>query len=205
MLKLYGNLPEKCIIATSGGIDSMVLYHFLSNSNRDIKCVFFNHNTETSKNALDFLKRTVKHELIVGNISSSYSSNKEASWRVERYKFFNEVLDNTEGSILLGHHLNDVVETYIHSMMNGVPKFINYKYNDRIIRPFISTTKESIRQYAERNSVDYIEDESNTDLRYTRNRIRHMIIPEMLKCNPGLFKVYERKLLKYLKGSGSPT
>jgi len=199
MIKIYNEIPSQCIVAVSGGIDSMVLYQFLSKTGRDIKCIFFNHNTPASKTALEFLKRVVKHELIIGNISTTYTSNKEANWRSERYKFFNEVLENTPGKILLGHHLNDVVETYVHSMMNGVPKYINYKYNERIIRPLILTTKDSIRRYAEKNLVEYVEDESNTDLRYIRNRIRHMIIPEMLNCNPGLLKVYKRKLLQYLK------
>jgi tRNA(Ile)-lysidine synthase TilS/MesJ len=174
----------------------MCAYYFLcANPQRKVTPVFFNHATETSKNALAWLQERLPN-LIVGNIKYSIFRNKEAYWREHRYNF----LDSLNAPVITAHHLNDCVETYLFSAFHGKPKLIPYTRNN-IIRPFLLTPKEELIKYMVKHKYEWIEDETNQDLAHPRNRIRHNILPEVLQVNPGIqstikkmiLAVYERK------------
>ena len=57
-----------------------------------------------------------------------------------------------------------------------------------------SILQRRVDEWAERKNVPFVEDGSNRNLRFCRNRIRHNILPEALKINPGLYKVVKKKL-----------
>ena len=67
--------------------------------------------------------------------------SKEAWWRDQRYKFFNEA---TTRPIITAHHLDDVVENWIFTSMNGNPFLIPHQ-RDQFIRPFLTTEKNDLR------------------------------------------------------------
>jgi tRNA(Ile)-lysidine synthase len=91
-----------------------------------------------------------------------------------------------------GHHLGDAIETWIFTSLHGESKLIPYSRGN-VIRPFLITPKEEIRDWASRRGLSWIEDESNSDPKYMRNLIRMAIVPEALKVNPGLGKVIRKK------------
>jgi tRNA(Ile)-lysidine synthase len=94
--------------------------------------------------------------------------------------------------VVTGHHLGDAIETWIFTSLHGDSKLIPYSRGN-VIRPFLITPKEEIRSWASRRNLTWIEDESNIDPRYMRNRIRMHIVPEALKVNPGLGTVIRKK------------
>jgi tRNA(Ile)-lysidine synthase len=85
--------------------------------------------------------------------------------------------------------------------MHGAGKIIPYR-RGRVIRPFLLTKKKNFKMWAELNGVPWIEDDSNLDTCYTRNYIRHELMPHALKVNPGLHKVVAKKVnMEYEKES----
>lgn len=198
MLKVLGKLPNQNVaIAFSGGVDSVVLTDFILRGNRSPILLFMNHGTEASKEALGFVKQFATNrnlELHVGDISSEKKKSEswEEYWRKERYSFFAKF---SEYTILTAHHLDDAVETWLWRCLNGTPRTIAYR-NGNIIRPFLLNTKAKIRQYAEEKQLTWVEDCSNIDLRYTRNKIRHNLVPIAFDIQPGLYKVVTKQILK---------
>lgn len=196
MIRFLGELPRDITVACSGGIDSMVVLDFLRTGKRKVKVAYFNHGTDFSnemepkvenfcrRNGIGFIKgdpyrgRDKKESL-------------EEYWRNARYKF----LLSIEGLVITAHHLDDVVETYLFTSIHGTPKTIPYRYKN-IIRPFLITPKSEFISWAERKGVEYWDDPSNDNTSFARNRIRHNIMPEVLKINPGIHKVVKKLVLK---------
>lgn len=196
-MKLLGKIPNRVNIAFSGGIDSVVVTHFLMQSKaREVYLLYMNHGTDHGKDAEEFVfDYAEKHNLpLISYHICNYperpeGSSKEEYWRKCRYDFLGGFTDPT----ITCHHLDDQVETWLFSALHNYPKLIPYRRNN-IIRPFLLTSKAEIQQYAKQNGLSWIQDESNDDQSYPRNRIRHSIIPEALKINPGLYKVIARKV-----------
>lgn len=113
----------------------------------------------------------------------------EEHWRHERYKW----LYSLEYPIITGHHLNDVMETWIFSSLNGTPKLIPYNTRN-IYRPFMLNTKDELKEWAVSHDVYWHEDILNKDTKYARCRIRHNIMPEALKINPGFGTVLKKRM-----------
>jgi tRNA(Ile)-lysidine synthase len=118
----------------------------------------------------------------------------EEFWREERYRF----LERLDGPVVTAHHLDDAVETYVWRMCHGRSDTIPYRRNN-IIRPFLLTAKAQMKNWAVRNSLQWVEDASNQDTNFTRNHIRHRVIPELLTVNPGLYKIVVKQIKKSCK------
>lgn len=199
MLKIYDDVSknQNFAVAVSGGIDSMVLADFLRRSHRGrMTIIHVNHGTAYANKAEEFVGDWAianNIPIITHNVTSKCPSgqSKEEFWRDQRYKFFRQF----EGPVLLGHHLNDVMETWVFSCMNGTPSLMRYS-NGNCIRPLLLTARSKIEEFARIHSIPFIEDPSNTDVKFARNRIRHNILPEILMVNPGLEKVLRRKLIE---------
>jgi tRNA(Ile)-lysidine synthase len=194
----FGNIaPSKVnAVAVSGGIDSMVLVDFLVNAGHKPDLLFYHHNTETSDKALEFLLKFSSEKglnLITGRLIEKMPKGRslEDWWREKRYEFFSKYY----GYIALGHHLNDAVETWLFNCIHGNPGTIQYKRGNLIVRPLLVTSKEEIIDWAKAKDVDFVEDKSNMDQRFSRNRIRHSIVPEALKVNPGIEKVVKKMII----------
>jgi len=201
-IELFGpSIPRKVYLACSGGVDSMFALDFLLKGGRDVTLAFFHHGTHTSEMALKSLQNVVSgwNEVYASNqISLVYESisldkpagkSQEEHWRDERYKFFHGL----GGPVVMAHHLDDSVETWLFGAMNGTPKTIPYS-NGNVIRPFLLARKEFMIKWCEKHNVPWLEDKSNLDTSYARNRIRHDIMPHALKVNPGIHKVVARKI-----------
>jgi tRNA(Ile)-lysidine synthase len=103
------------------------------------------------------------------------------------------------GGIGMAHNLNDAVETWLFNMFHAGKGYTIPYSRLNIVRPLLITSRAEIEEWAKKNNVPHCEDESNTDLKYMRNRIRHVILPEVLKVNPGLFTVVKKHLRKKLE------
>jgi len=198
-IKILGKIPNTITLACSGGPDSMVVFDFLKRSKRDITLAYFNHGTEHGQEAEEFVRaHTFGYPLVVGGISRE--KNKEESleeyWRNERYRFFNEL----SGPIITCHHLDDCIETWIFSSLHGRGRLIP-RSSGNVIRPFLLTKKADILTWAKNNSVSFATDPSNEEVLHMRNLIRHTIVPQAFKVNPGLHKTLTKLILNDYRAS----
>ena len=194
MFRLQGRLPRKLYVAVSGGVDSMAVVDFLKRSH-DVTALVFDHKTDVpcedmGKVSSYMEKNSIKMEKDVIKSHRPKSKSQEEHWREERYAFFRKFND---APVITCHHLDDCVETWIWSSLNGIGKIIPYR-NGNIIRPFLLNRKEEFVEWGKRNNVEWFEDPSNEDQKYTRNFIRHTLIPNALKVNPGIYKVVMKKV-----------
>ncbi|GIX65520.1 tRNA(Ile)-lysidine synthase [Babesia caballi] len=98
----------------------------------------------------------------------------------------------TRGIVLLAHHANDSVETFLFKLLRGVHvsnlmgiEHVSYLDSDKdivLVRPFVHLTKQDLRSFLERVGGTFNEDSSNADSKYLRNRIRNSVVPELLKA-----------------------
>jgi len=77
--------------------------------------------------------------------------------------------------------------------LHGKAKITPYRRGN-VIRPFLLTKKEKLIKWCEKKEVPWIEDKSNKNNAFARNRIRNVILPEIKKINPGIQKVVARKV-----------
>lgn len=197
MLRLLHKIPDKSYIACSGGVDSMVVCNFLLASKKNFSIVHVHHGTKHADVAYNFVKKFAKNHnvpMITKKIRpyEQISSKKscEEYWRDERYKLFHSL----DSKVITAHHLDDAVEWWVFSSLHGQSKLIPSE-NKNILRPFLITEKSKIIDWANRKNVKHVNDPSNKEVKYSRNLIRHNIIPEVLHVNPGIRKVIKKKYL----------
>ena len=194
MIKVEGKIPRSIVIACSGGCDSMAILDFLKRSH-NVQVAYYNHLTPHGAKAYDFLYDYCDQhnlEFITDELKGHPRPNnksQEEHWRDERYKF----LHNIRTTVVMGHHLDDCVETWMFTSMHGDSKTIPYARGN-VIRPFRHNRKRDLELWCNLHNVPFIEDESNADTRYMRNYIRHEMLDHVLKVNPGIHKMVRKRL-----------
>ena len=198
------------IVACSGGPDSMCLLSLVNSlkaKNLQIICAHVNHQIRSeSQMEAEMLQEYCKQNAIVFElleINDYLTQNfTEDDAHRRRYKFFRELQKKYHAECLLtAHHGDDLIETILMritrgSNLNGYMgiKRITENNDYKTLRPLLTTTKEKIIKYNKENNIPYTIDASNANLKYTRNRYRHNILPFLKKEDP---KIH----LKYLKFS----
>lgn len=207
MITLTHKLPDnqKFFVACSGGVDSMSVLKWLSEGNRlPFGIIYVHHNTGNyADQALDFVvKNTTDYsdQLFIYRIEGKppRGTSKEDWWRDNRYKAFQQIIDKTQNyPIILGHNLDDCVEQYIMSTMIRIRTntIINYNGPSNTIRPFRTWKKRDIIEYAQNKGIKWIEDPSNTDTSFTRNKVRHDLLPIIANMNPGIYRHVKQLIL----------
>jgi tRNA(Ile)-lysidine synthase len=196
MIKLLFPLPKQLTVAFSGGVDSVAIVDFLSKKH-DVTCAFYHHGTENSERAIEFVAKfcTERRLPVIFGFNREEKPahmSKEEHWRIQRYKFLDSL-----GPVVTCHHLDDCVETYIWSSLHGKPKVIPPTRNN-VLRPFLTTPKSELISWCERKNIEWCHDKSNDETKYTRNYIRHNLMPHALHVNPGLHSVVKRIVEKQL-------
>jgi len=201
---------DVCVLALSGGPDSMCLLHLLLEiralKNIKIVCVHINHNTRDACNEeADFVEKYVKNQSVsfeyfkIDKYEKGKFSENEA--REKRYRILKDVVKNNQATYLFtAHHGDDLVETVLMRLLRGstLLGYAGFKQESiwddvKIIRPLIYHTKKEILEYLQVNHIPYVVDESNFSTQYLRNKIRHEILPVFESIEPG----YHKKVLKY--------
>ncbi|MCK5128558.1 MAG: tRNA lysidine(34) synthetase TilS [Clostridiales bacterium] len=181
---------DKVLIALSGGMDSMVLFDLLvklrDKMNFTLIAAHFNHHIrKASDNDAIFVQNACeKHgiafsmgEADIPVIAKKEKLSIEVAARMKRRVFLQSVAtDNNANKIALAHHKNDRAETYLMRIIRGssldglgcMPE-----KDDNIIRPLLFAARDEIKIYAHENKLEWQEDETNKDISYTRNNIRH--------------------------------
>ena len=199
------------VVACSGGPDSMCLLDLVTKLkdelNLNIIVAHVNHKlrSESEEEAKMVENYSTENNLIFEllEITDYINGNfSEEDARKRRYKFFNEVIEKYHATALLtAHHGDDLIETILMRLTRGSNlsgyigiKEISQNENYKTLRPLLSVTKDEIINYLKENNVPYRLDKTNKELKHTRNRYRHVVLPFLKKENP---KVHE----KYLKFS----
>lgn len=122
----------------------------------------------------------------------------EEAGRLLRYDFFRQVLAGYgKGKIAVAHNMNDQAETVLFRIMRGTGidgiKGMSFNQDD-IIRPLLNIKRDEIESYIRENDIEIVEDHTNLETVYTRNRIRLELLPYIMKnFNPniieGLFRM----------------
>ena len=192
------------LIGVSGGRDSVALLHWLVECgyNKLIVC-HLNHRLRGRSSRADAIfvqKLAAKYDvdlalgaIDVRGLAVRTKQSIETAARDARYKFFAQVARRRRcRTIFLGHHADDLVETFLINLFRGagtgglsamrgvsVRKIDNVKL--RIVRPLLGVSREQIDDYVRKHRLKFREDASNKNLALLRNRIRHRIIPEIEK------------------------
>jgi tRNA(Ile)-lysidine synthase len=118
----------------------------------------------------------------------------EAGRRI-RYDFFDMLCESETYKIATAHNSNDNLETVLFNIARGSAlsgaKGIPPK-RDNIIRPLIFCTREEIEGYCKENNLSFVVDSTNLSDDYTRNRIRHNVLPELQKVNSSVIEAFTR-------------
>lgn len=192
---------DRVIVALSGGADSVTLLDVLNSLkeqyNLKIFAAHINHNLRgnESKRDEDFCKILCKKyntELFIKSenvrlLARQKKISEELCGRQIRYSFFEELSNRLGAKIATAHTASDNAETLLFNIVRGTsvtgtgaipPKRGN------IIRPLIELTRNQIEQYCNDRNLEYVTDSTNLSDDYTRNNIRHNIIPVLLAINP---------------------
>jgi len=203
----FKNLDKKPFdisVALSGGVDSIVLLHALSQIQKQLKlklsAIHIHH--DLSPNADDWLtfcyKECKKLNIPIKskkiNIKQDLSMGIEAAARKSRY----QVLEiYRKGILALGHHQNDQAETLMLQLfrgsgLNGLAAMPTFDRERFIWRPLLRINREIIEDYAKENDLVFIEDESNNNLQFERNFLRKEILPLIKSRYPDIINTISR-------------
>lgn len=197
--------PSRChvVVGVSGGADSMALlnclYHWPDYTVR-VTVVHIHHGLRgkdadrdaylvkkyCESRSIPYMQRCVD----VAAIAAEQHVSVETAGRAIRYDTFEEIRRRVGADfILTAHTASDQMETVLMHLVRGCGtdglSGIPVK-RDTIRRPLLCCTREEIEEYCIRRRVPYAIDETNYDMQYTRNRVRHEVLPMLRGINPSV-------------------
>lgn len=207
---------KKLLLATSGGLDSMVMVDLLRRFDCEIAMAHCNfqlrglESFEDQKFVQEYAQ-TNKIDLFLTRFDTeNYAKNNQLSTQVAarelRYNWFQEIIEREKFDyILSAHHADDTLETFIINLsrgtgiegLTGIPS-----QNGKIIRPLLIFSREEIENFATGNQIKWREDSSNASDKYLRNKIRHHIVPLLKELNLDFLSSFQ-KTQNYLQESKS--
>lgn len=197
---MFPQLGGTILCAVSGGRDSMCLLHYLHRLSQErdfrVAAAHLNHGMRQTAERDEALVRSfcaqrdipfyVGYEKVYDR-AEAWDLGVEETGRRLRYDFLHRTADAIGAQrIATAHHMGDQAETVVLNLLRGTgPEGLGGipPVRGRLIRPLLNTSRREIEDYLARWNVAYVEDETNTDLSYARNRLRLQIWPELEKIN----------------------
>ena len=199
---------DKIALGLSGGVDSIALFHLLvtkyKESYKELVAFHINHGLrEESYEEAEFVENFVKNynvkfykkELNMNELARDSHTSEEMLARKLRYEAFEE-MSSLEGGVKLitAHHKNDQIENILMRLLSGRSMDYNLMIEEEttignleVYRPLLNVLKVDLEQYADKNNLKYYVDSTNFDTDYTRNNIRHNIVPLLNDVNAASF------------------
>lgn len=191
---------QRFLLGVSGGRDSVVMAHLFAEQELSFGICHCNFQLrgKAAEEDAQFVKALAAqlncsfHLAVFDTqkVAKEDSVSIQMAARRLRYEWF-ESLQNTEGYdyIVTAHHLTDAIETQLHHLARGtglkgllgIPSS-----NGRVIRPLLLAGSAELAGYQEVHGLAFREDSSNAETKYTRNFIRHHILPPFRELNPRL-------------------
>lgn len=202
---------DKLLLGVSGGVDSVVLTHLINRHGNDFAIAHCNFNLRGEESDGDeaFVKelaesygvRLFSVSFDTKGFAGEMGISIEMAARKLRYEWFEKICnENSFDYIVVGHHLDDVLETFFLNLARGTGirglSGIKAKAG-KIIRPLLFASRKEIEAYALENNLDFRFDSSNDDIVYKRNNVRHKVLPLMEELNPS-FRISLKKTINFL-------
>lgn len=196
-------------VALSGGADSVCLLLVLKSLEEKyslcIDAIHINHciRGDEADSDEEFCRKlcenlgvpfTVKR-IDVPKIATERKQSLEETARSVRYEAFAEHTEN--GRLATAHTASDNAETVLFNLVRGtglkglcgIPPV-----RENIIRPLIDVTRDEVEEFLKSCGQGFVTDSTNLETEYSRNKIRHNIIPEILKINSGFYRTFASEL-----------
>jgi tRNA(Ile)-lysidine synthase len=205
---------KRLLLATSGGLDSMVMVDLFKKLDFDFAiahCNFQLRGLESfgDQNFVQNYADTNGINLFLTQFDTEafakdYKLSTQVAARELRYSWFYELLENEKFDyILTAHHADDNLETFLINLvrgtgldgLTGIPA-----QNENVIRPLLIFSRSEIETYAKENAIDWREDSSNASDKYLRNKIRHNLVPILKELNTDFLSSFY-KTQSYLQES----
>jgi tRNA(Ile)-lysidine synthase len=211
--KLDISKKDRILLAVSGGIDSVVLTSCAFTLGLDFGIAHANFQLRGEESERD--------ELFVRNLADRYEKTLyvkkfdtkkyaelqkcsiQVAARDLRYKWFDTIISDPPGSykyIFTAHHLDDNIETMLMHFFRGTGiaglKGMPSK-NGRLVRPLLSVSRSTIKEFAHSQSLTWVEDSSNSSDDYTRNYFRNQLIPSLVPVFPEINMNLEKNLRRF--------
>ncbi|TQQ51941.1 tRNA lysidine(34) synthetase TilS [Vibrio cholerae] len=199
---------RKLLLALSGGVDSRVLLALLARGRDefgwDVAAVHVHHGL--SPNADQWAQHcqrccrevgmACQIEYVQLDVASGESIEKLA--REARYRVLAPHV-NAQTLLLLGQHADDQLETFLLALKRGSgPKGLSAMAayapfaEGHLLRPLLTVSRQHIEAYAEQHKLTWVTDESNADIRYERNFLRHQVTPVLTERWPSIRQAVQR-------------
>lgn len=175
-------------VGLSGGLDSCVLLAALAQNkpSTSITAIHINHGLQADAKHFqahcEVLCKHLKIKLVVKNIQVEAGASVEGQARKARFNAFSELLPQG-APLFLAHHQDDQIETFFMRLMRGsglkgltgmadIQPFEHFF----LLRPFLNLSKQTLKDYACSQNLDWVEDTTNEDTHFKRNHIRHHLL-----------------------------
>lgn len=176
------------IVAVSGGVDSTVLLHVLKHQRPELRIVVAHveHGIRADESKADAAfvgqlagRHGYRYELLEAGLGASAS---EELARTHRYAFLHRLCKKYEAvGIMTAHHQDDLLETVILNIMRGTGwrGLCSLRSTPQLLRPLLGYPKAQLVAYARQERIAWRHDATNDSTDYTRNRIRHQLMPQL--------------------------
>lgn len=189
-LTRYTGDRDRLVVGLSGGVDSVALLHAARPGRNPIEALHIHHGLSPEADRwagfCEDLCRSwsVPLQIVRVDVERGSADGLEAAARRVRH----EALDSVAADwILLGHHRGDRAETLLFNLLRGAGvrgAGAMPERRGRLLRPLLDVGRCDIVDYARANGLHWVEDHSNADTRFSRNFLRHNIIPALLRRFP---------------------
>ena len=196
---------DRVLVACSGGPDSVCLLYLLQqlSSELDFSIIVGHYNHRIRGREADRDEKFVKelsekfgYDFYLGQLKSGEKIKNEEDARNLRYEFLEKARgEGRADKIFIAHNKNDLAETLLINLVRGagIRGLSSMKIvSGRLVRPLLFAEKSEILGYLKQNNIKFCTDSSNDSLDYTRNIMRHKIIPELQRLNPKLLSALWR-------------
>ena len=209
---LLGN-DRKFLLGVSGGVDSVVLLHLMqaipTNDRPQLSVAHINHQLREEADMEEAFVKQLARDYQLPFYSKRWEKEEHPKTGIEeaarsfRYSFFRQLMEEGEFNILMtAHHQDDQVETILMKLTRGssLEQLVGIQFSQPfstgyLVRPLLDVSKNELYTFAKQEQLTFVEDVSNKDLSFTRNRFRHSIIPLLKKENP----LFNQQIIQFSK------
>ena len=202
---------SKILLALSGGLDSVALFHLfrLAGFSFEVAHCNFNLRAEESDADTQFVIDLCKangiplhiKEFNTERFASKNGVSIQMAARDLRYSWFEEIRKSNQlDFIATAHHQDDQIETVLLNLSRGTGlKGMHgiLAIQNKLIRPLLFTDRQSLELWMLDNNFPYREDSSNASVKYSRNKLRHKVVPVLKEINPSLSSTMQHNVIRF--------
>jgi tRNA(Ile)-lysidine synthase len=199
---------DRVLLAVSGGVDSVVMAHLFNRAGYDCAIAHCNfqlrgEESDAEEVFVRSLAASLEMPVYVRRFDVEETCREKGisiqmAARELRYAWFGELIREQGFDVVAtAHNLNDSVETFLLNLsrgtgikgLTGIPP-----RNNHVIRPLLFASRPGIARYASAHHIAFREDSSNIQTKYSRNKIRHDVIPVMEMINPAFIETMNQNM-----------